>query len=97
MTDSNNDEGRTARPTVVGKVVSDKMDKTILVQRDRSVKHPLYKKYVKRSTKYVCHDAENSARDGDEVEITQTRPLSKTKRWRLVRVLRESPRGAKEG
>ena len=77
---------------MVGVVVSDKMDKTIVVRRDVKVKHPLYKKYVRRSTKFVAHDEANQARSGDEVEIVQTRPLSKTKRWRLVRVLREAPR-----
>lgn len=84
---------RSSRPAVIGTVVSDKMDKTIVVSRDRKVLHPLYKKYVRRSTRLVAHDAENVARAGDEVEIVETRPLSKTKRWRLVRVLREAPRG----
>ena len=59
----------------------------------RKVLHPLYKTYVRRSTRFTAHDADNTAHMGDEVEIVQTRPLSKTKRWRLVRVLREAPRG----
>jgi len=84
---------RTSRPAVIGKVVSDKMDKTIIVQRDRTVLHPLYKKYIRRSTRFTAHDADNSAHMGDDVEIVQTRPISKTKRWRLVRILREAPRG----
>ena len=84
---------RNTRPVVIGTVVSDKMDKTIVVRRDRRVLHPLYKKYVRRSTRFTAHDADNAAHTGDEVEIVQTRPISKTKRWRLVRVLREAPRG----
>jgi small subunit ribosomal protein S17 len=86
-------EQRSGRPTVIGTVVSDKMDKTIVVRRDRKVLHPLYKKYVRRSTRFVAHDADNQAHAGDEVEIVETRPMSKTKRWRLVRILREAPRG----
>ncbi len=81
-------ENRRARPTVQGTVVSDKMQDTIVVRHDRLVKHPLYKKYMRRSTKLVAHDAGNTASQGDTVEITQTRPISKTKRWRLVRVVR---------
>ena len=77
----------------VGRVVSDKMDKTVTVLLERKVKHALYGKYIKRSTKYVAHDADSTARDGDLVEITFTRPLSKTKRWRLVRVVRAAPGG----
>ena len=84
---------RKSRATVIGKVLSDKMDKTIVVSSDRKVLHPLYKKYVRRSTKYVAHDGDNVAHEGDEVELAETRPMSKTKRWRLVRVLREAPRG----
>ena len=99
MSDTHTDEQgaataeRHGRPTVIGTVVSDKMDKTIIVSRDRKVLHPLYKKYVRRSTRFVAHDAENTAHAGDEVEIVEIRPMSKTKRWRLVRVLREAPRG----
>ncbi len=94
----NNDIGsggggnRSSRPEVTGTVISDKMDKTIVVRRDVKVKHPLYKKYVRRSTKFVAHDESNQARSGDEVEIVQTRPISKNKRWRLVRIVREAPR-----
>jgi len=76
----------------VGVVKSDGMDKSIIVRRDRLVQHPLYKKYMRRSTRLAVHDADNTAYTGDEVEIVQTRPLSKTKRWRLVRVLRTAPR-----
>ena len=76
---------RNQRKVREGLVVSDKMDKTIVVRRDRKVLHPLYKKYVRRSTRFTAHDADNAAHTGDEVEIVQTRPISKTKRWRLVR------------
>ena len=79
---------RGQRKTVVGRVVSDKMDKTITVADERMVQHPLYKKYVKRSTKYKAHDENNEAGIGDVVEIAYTRPLSKTKHWRLVRIVR---------
>ena len=88
-----NDATRDMRPTVIGTVVSNKMQKTIVVREDRQVRHPLYKKYIKRSSKYVAHDAEDTAREGDVVEITFTRPMSKSKRWRLVRVVRAAPGG----
>jgi small subunit ribosomal protein S17 len=74
--------------TIMGQVVSDKMNKTIVVQIERKVKHPVYGKYVKRSTKMYVHDEENSSRVGDVVRIQQTRPLSKTKRWKLVEIMK---------
>jgi len=77
---------RGIRKTRTGVVVSDKMDKTIVVSIVRKSKHPLYKKTVKSSKKYKAHDEQNEAKVGDEVLITETRPLSKDKRWRLVRV-----------
>lgn len=73
---------------VVGKVISDKMDKTIIVQVEYKVKHELYGKYIKRFSKMYAHDEDNSCRIGDVVSIKQTRPLSKTKRWMLVEVIR---------
>lgn len=79
---------RGMRRTVTGKVVSDKMDKTITVRQERLVKHALYGKYIRRATSYKAHDENNTARIGDTVEITSARPISKTKTWRLVRVLR---------
>lgn len=79
---------RGKRRTVVGQVVSDKMDKTITVKQERLVKHPLYGKYVRRSTIYKAHDEANKANTGDLVEIAFGRPVSKTKNWRLVRVIR---------
>jgi small subunit ribosomal protein S17 len=73
--------------TLVGRVVSDKMDKTVTVLIERKVSHPVYQKYVRRSTKLHVHDAENTCRAGDTVMIRQTRPMSKTKAWELVRVV----------
>ena len=73
---------------IIGKVVSDKMDKTIIVQVDRKVKHPLYGKYVRRFSKMVAHDEENKCRIGDLVSIKHSRPLSKTKRWILIEILK---------
>ena len=73
---------------VIGKVVSVKMDKTIIVQVDRKVKHPLYGKYVRRFSKMVAHDEMNTCRMGDVVSIQETRPLSKTKRWILKEILK---------
>ena len=81
---------RSKMRTVTGTVVSDKMDKTITVRDERLVKHPLYGKYVRRSTKYKAHDERNEAREGDRVEILFTRPVSKSKSWRLLRVLRRA-------
>ncbi|MBX3708952.1 MAG: 30S ribosomal protein S17 [Gammaproteobacteria bacterium] len=74
--------------TVMGKVISDKMNKTIVVQIERKVKHPLYGKYVRRFSKMYAHDEENACQIGDLVLIQQSRPLSKTKRWKLVEVLK---------
>ncbi len=73
--------------TVIGRVVSDKMDKTITVMVERRVAHPIYGKYVKRSTKLHAHDESNESKMGDTVSIEECRPLSKSKSWRLVKVL----------
>lgn len=73
--------------TLEGKVVSDKMDKSIVVSVVRKVKHPIFGKYVKRTTKFHVHDEANTARVGNSVVICETRPLSKTKSWKLVRVV----------
>jgi small subunit ribosomal protein S17 len=78
---------RNARKVRVGLVVSDRMDKTITVAIERQVKHPIYGKFVKKTTKLHAHDETNDARAGDTVRIQETRPLSKTKRWRLVEVV----------
>ncbi len=73
--------------TVTGRVVSDKMDKTVTVLVERKVAHPIYGKYVKRSTKLHAHDESNECKMGDTVSIEECRPLSKSKSWRLVKVL----------
>ena len=73
--------------TMTGRVISNKMDKTITVLVERREKHPLYGKFVKRSTKVHAHDAENQCRIGDTVTLEQCRPLSKTKTWRLLRIV----------
>ncbi|MCF8566000.1 30S ribosomal protein S17 [Alicyclobacillus tolerans] len=74
----------------MGKVVSDKMDKTIVVAVEESVKHPLYGKTVRRTKKFKAHDENNEAKMGDTVRIMETRPLSKEKRWRLVEVVEKA-------
>ena len=86
MTDRN-ETGRSQRKTRVGKVISDKQDKTIVVQVDRRTAHPMYGKVITRSGRYYAHDENNEARVGDRVQIQETRPLSKLKRWRLREVL----------
>ncbi len=81
---------RNLRKTRVGKVVSDKMDKTIVVAVVDSVKHPLYKKVVKTTYKLKAHDEANEAKVGDTVEVMETRPLSKDKRWRLASIIEKA-------
>ncbi len=83
-------EERNLRKTRVGVVVSDKMDKTIVVAVKDSVKHPLYKKILKRTVKFKAHDENNECREGDRVEIMETRPLSAQKHWRLVRIIEKA-------
>jgi small subunit ribosomal protein S17 len=78
---------RGRRKLRTGVVVSDKMDKTVLVRIDRQVRHPLYGKTVRRSSKLAAHDEANDAHVGDTVRVMETRPLSKTKRWRVVEVV----------
>jgi len=86
---------RGRRKTAIGVVISDAMDKTITVATQRHVLHPRYKKTIKATTRYKAHDENNEARVGDKVLLMETRPLSKTKRWRLVQIL-ERARGAQE-
>ena len=81
---------RNLRKTRVGKVVSDKMDKTVVVAIVDNVKHPLYKKIIKRTVKLKAHDEQNECRIGDRVEVMETRPLSKDKRWRVVNILEKA-------
>ena len=81
---------RNLRKTRVRKVVSDKMDKTIVVAFEVNVKHPLYKKIVKRTYKLKAHDENNECNIGDRVKVMETRPLSKDKRWRLVEIIEKA-------
>lgn len=81
---------RNLRKTRIGKVVSDKMDKTITVAIEDHVKHPLYGKIVKKTVKFKAHDEKNECNIGDTVKIMETRPLSKDKRWRLVQIIEKA-------
>ena len=81
---------RNLRKERVGLVVSDKMDKTVVVEISDKSKHPLYKKVIKRTVKFKAHDELNECNIGDKVEIMETRPLSKDKRWRLVRIIEKA-------
>ena len=83
-------EVRGNRKGRVGIVVSDKMDKTVVVQLDQVVKHPVYKKYIKRKVTFKAHDETNQCGIGDKVEVVETRPLSKDKRWRVRQVIEKS-------
>ena len=81
---------RTARKTFEGLVVSDKMDKTVVVEVEDHVKHPKYGKVIRRTRKYVAHDEENACGVGDRVVLTETRPLSATKRWRVAQIVEKA-------
>ena len=81
---------RNLRKTEVGRVVSNKMDKTVIVAIEDSVKHPLYKKVIKRTVKLKAHDENNECSIGDRVRVMETRPLSKEKRWRLVEIIEKA-------
>ena len=81
---------RNLRKTRVGTVVSDKMDKTVVVAIQDNVKHPLYKKIIKRIVKFKAHDEENACGVGDKVKIMETRPLSKDKRWRVTEIIEKA-------
>lgn len=83
-------EGRSRRQTVVGMVVSDKMQKTVVVEIARLVRHQAYDKMVRRKTKVKAHDEQNACHVGDKVELMETRPLSKDKRWRVVEILQRA-------
>lgn len=88
--------GRTTRKTKVGRVVSDRMDKTIVVSVERMSRHRLYKRVIRLTTKFKAHDELNEARIGDTVRIEESRPLSATKRWRLVEILERAAEGSTE-
>ncbi|WMS89067.1 30S ribosomal protein S17 [Pleionea litopenaei] len=83
-------EQATVKRTLLGKVVSDKMDKTITVLIERQVKHPLYGKFIKRSTKVHAHDENNECNMGDLVRVVESRPLSKSKTWQLVEIVEKA-------
>ena len=83
-------EERNLRKTLIGTVESNKMDKTIVVKVETAVRHPIYKKIVKRTYKLKAHDEENVCQIGDKVKVMETRPLSKDKRWRVVEVLEKA-------
>ncbi len=83
-------EKRNLRKSRIGLVVSDKMDKTVIVAIVTKVKHPLYKKYITQTKKFKAHDEENACGIGDKVKIVETRPLSKDKRWRVVEIIEKA-------
>ncbi len=83
-------EERNLRKVLIGTVSSDKMDKTVVVSVETNVKHPIYKKIVKRTYKLKAHDEENACKVGDKVKVMETRPLSKDKRWRVVEILEKA-------
>lgn len=83
-------EERNLRKVMIGTVTSNKMDKTIVVSVETSVKHPIYGKFVKRTYKLKAHDEENKCQIGDKVKVMETRPLSKDKRWRLVEIVEKA-------
>ncbi|MBP8976325.1 MAG: 30S ribosomal protein S17 [Bacteroidetes bacterium] len=90
MTEVNTENKRGQRKLRIGKVVSNKMTKSIVVAIERRVAHPLYKKYYRRTTKLIAHDEKQEAGIGDIVKIMEVRPLSKTKRWRLVEIVEKA-------
>ena len=90
MTEEQTQKTRSRRTVKLGVVTSDKMDKSVVVRVDRTVKHGLYEKYVKRSAKFMAHDEKNECRTGDTIEIVESRPLSTRKRWRVRRVVRRA-------
>ena len=81
---------RAKRKTKIGKVVSDKMNKSMVISVERRVRHPLYNKYFRKTSKFMAHDEENKCEIGDTVRILETRPLSRLKRWRLVEVIKKA-------
>ncbi|MCY2958008.1 MAG: 30S ribosomal protein S17 [Planctomycetota bacterium] len=89
-TQSGSPAERADRKVMRGQVKSNKMQKTVVIEVSRKVRHPLYEKYISRRTKLYAHDENNEAKVGDIVEVMQTRPLSKLKRWRLIRVVQRA-------
>ena len=89
-TENNTLEGRNLRKERIGKVSSNKMDKSITVVVERKIKHPIYGKFMKKTTKFMAHDEKGEAGIGDTVRIMETRPLSKSKRWRLIEIIEKA-------
>jgi small subunit ribosomal protein S17 len=89
-TEDKNTLKRNLRKSRIGKVISNKMDKSIVVAVEKKIMHPIYKKYFKRTAKFMAHDEKNECTIGDTVRIMETRPLSKNKRWRLVEVIEKA-------
>ncbi|MBT8100026.1 MAG: 30S ribosomal protein S17 [Gammaproteobacteria bacterium] len=90
MSEEKKTEGKVQR-TVVGRVVSDKMDKTVSVAIERLIKHPMYGKYIRRTSKVLAHDANNECKPGDRVAISECRPISKNKSWQVVNIVERAP------
>jgi small subunit ribosomal protein S17 len=89
-TEINTTESRNLRKERIGKVSSNKMDKSITVVVERKIKHPIYGKFMKKTTKFMAHDEKSEAGIGDTVRIMETRPLSKSKRWRLIEIIEKA-------
>jgi small subunit ribosomal protein S17 len=90
MSEEKNQSRQTKRKTRIGLVTSSKMDKSITVSIEKRVKHPIYKKYFKKTTKFMAHDDKNVCTEGDTVKIMETKPLSKKKKWRLVEIVEKA-------
>ena len=86
------EEKTSKKSTVVGRVISTSMDKTIVVEIERRIRHPLYKKFISKTTKLIAHDEDNSSKVGDVVSLVQSRPISKRKSWSLKRITQEEKR-----
>ena len=91
MSEENKAAEEKSRRTVIGRVVSDKMDKTVSVAIERLIKHPVYGKYIRRTTKLMAHDETNECKTGDRVTISECRPIAKNKAWRVVEVVERAP------
>ena len=90
-------EARNLRKERIGTVISNKMDKSVVIAVKRKLKHPIYGKFINKTTKLVAHDEENTCNSGDIIKIMETRPISKTKRWRLVEIIERAERQARCG
>ncbi len=91
MSEETNEVSERGRRTVTGQVVSDKMDKTVSVSIERLIKHPVYGKYIRRTTKVLAHDESNECKAGDRVTISECRPMSKRKAWQVVNIVERAP------